>query len=121
MTLFNESNLNISFCNWIDRFESVIADMCMLNGRQRDKLCCRSDGPRLVFQPAVGKPGSVCPRVSLVTVAWRSLDNWLADIMRGRNTAAASAASRKAARAAWHIQFHSWGSIWVVAFMPGLS
>ena len=109
--LFSKDGLDKSFCSWIDRVESLIAGMCMLEGHDIAKMQCRSEGPKIVYQPAVGKPGSMCPRVSAITTAWRSLDIWIADVIRGRNASPSSSFGRKSARAAWHIRFHDWGHL----------
>ena len=43
-----------------------------------------------------------------MTSAWRALDVWLADIVRGHKSAPNTAPATKASRAIWHIRFHNW-------------
>ena len=60
-----------------DRAEQEIIGLCGLAGSDAELCCGRADGPKFVSKPAVGPPGSECPKSTAVTVEWMCIATWL--------------------------------------------
>ena len=108
-------NLDESFNRLISRVEGELADVCGLSGKDREKACCRAQGPRFVFRPALGPVGSPTPRVSRVTNAWRTVDAWLRQLQQGISAVGplAHALSHSASRARYRILHTRWSGLGV--------
>ena len=104
----NSSQYNEAFARWMVLAEAQIADICGLEGKAREKFCTRSSGPRLVTRPALGRPGSKCPKLSRVTIGWRVVGEWLKDIVLGFWKPPDSPFRAKAMRARWKMLNHPW-------------
>ena len=74
--------LNESFCEWVDKMEGELADVCSLDGKAREAACCRVGGPRFSMKPALGEVASQFPRVAPVTAAWRAVAAWLLKLLQ---------------------------------------
>ena len=120
---------NDAFHRWMRLAEAQIADISGLVGKERKKFCTRSDGPRLITRPALGRPGSKEPKVSRVTLGWRVVAGWLKDITLGFWKDPGSPFNAKAMRARWKLLHHSWPELreglhddalrqWVAAITP---
>ena len=69
--------------NWLSKIERQVADIAGLDGHLRSAMCSRTAGPRMVWQPSLGKPGSCGLKASSVTVAWKTLSCLLIDGLAG--------------------------------------
>ena len=118
---FGIDMLNISFTSWMSRVENCLADVMALSGSDRSRTCTRTQGTRIVFQPALGRPGSDCPRLSAITLAWKCLHSWISDVLVALRCGAPLAVRFKSMRSTWHIRYHDWqhlgGSTHALAFL----
>ena len=75
------NKLDGDFKRWFTLVEQQLADIQMIEGRSRERFICRGVGPRFVWRPAVGAPGSQQPRLSAITRAWSATASWLTDVL----------------------------------------
>eukprot|EP00973_Karenia_brevis_P052072 7232211-Karenia_brevis.AAC.1 len=99
-------DLSIMLATWFDRVEEELYDILGQSGVNTQR---RSQGPRFVTRPALGKPGSALPRVSPVTVAWRTLATWFTCLIAnwGMDDNGLQA-SHTARRARWRLLNTQW-------------
>jgi hypothetical protein len=111
------ATLDDSYIRWIAQIEAQIADMQGPEGPSRKRICCRAAGPRMIMQPALGKPGTGTMKVSVITVAWRTITGWLVDVLKAF-TARAPPRSCLVLANALDCSGVTIGHIWVKADMP---
>ena len=88
--------------------QTQIADIMGLEGKRREQMCSRNVGPTLRWQTALGRPGSCSPKLSAITVAWRTTAVWMRDILLAFPANASKATTAKAKRCIWHVKYHDW-------------
>ena len=66
-----------AYIAWVQLLEEESAELLGLEGKQLSSFGGRSDGPKFVWKPAVGKPGSSALAVSRTTRAWQVASCWL--------------------------------------------
>ena len=101
--------LNTHYPLWLDRVESCLDSLATDPTVEGRKVPGRGAGCRIVWKPAAGAiPGTASCKVSLTTVAWRTVAGWATDVASGLSAGAPKAAFAKAARARWLILGYSW-------------
>ena len=109
--LWSQDLLNTDFIKWIVKAESDVADILSLDEGERARMNSRSKGHRFSIQPALGRPGSKCPKVSCITLAWKAIALWMTDCLVALSPNASTELCNKAARARWHLRFHDWSHL----------
>ena len=66
-----------------DRAEQEIVGLCGFDGRDAELSCGRAKGPKFVSKPAVGPPGSECPKSTAISVAWMCIATLLRHLVAG--------------------------------------
>ncbi len=91
---------------WISQAEQQLADICGLDGHDRQAHMGRAWGPRFRWVPALGKLGAAVRYSTTESRAWRSLAAWTAQVRRamdaraqGTPSAAGMAIQAEAAKA----------------------
>ena len=105
---FHLEGLSSAYKTWVQRIEAQIADIQGVDGKARDKFTTIASGARLILHPALGRPCSNLPRTSQITVAWRTVAEWLLAIIRAFPADSSEAVRWKAQRSRWRLQHHSW-------------
>ena len=75
--------LNQSCEHWLGSIEQELTDVMGLDEHQKRRASGRAAGPRFIFKPALGPPGSSLAKVSPSTEAWRMAAAWLRRIQQG--------------------------------------
>ena len=91
--------------------------MCGLEGASHTRMCGRSMGPRMVMQPALGRPGIGTAKVSAISVAWRTIAGWLVDVLRSLIAGAPAQVQGRARKSSRLLSIYDWSYLGSAADM----
>ena len=103
--------LDEGYAKLISMMELQLADIAGLDGRSRSAMCCRALGPQFIMQPLLGRPGSCGLKASRITVAWKTVSGWLADVLSGFGAQSPVQAKGRASRSKRFLMHHCWHSL----------
>jgi hypothetical protein len=104
----SQAVLDGGFSTWIRRAEETLCDIGSISGKDRIRFISRSDGAALVWRPAAGPIATNGLRISMISVAWKTVSAWFTELAAGASTSAPASMSAKAARARWLLLSTSW-------------
>ena len=108
---FCKDMLERSYCTWVGKVESLIADMHGWDCKQRQQFCVRAGGPRFVTKSALGPPGCNGRKFSPITGAWGTVAGWLTTILQAFSALASPQMVTNARKAKWLFQSYSWSHL----------
>jgi hypothetical protein len=106
---FSQGKLDTEFARWIRASEEGLCSIGGLTGKDHDKFVCRDQGAKLVWKSAIGPVSNNGLKVSLVTVAWKTIHTWLSELSEGMSQMSPQGLVAKAARARWLLLSSQWG------------